>query len=203
MRHGGKAAPLNVIYEAVISTCDIDGGAHFTPMGYRVQDDHVLLSPFVPSRTLENLRRDGYAVLNLTDDVSVIAACLTGRNCWRTVATGVVRGWRLAHALAHRELAVVDYNDDPVRPEFVLETRHAETHAAFSGFNRAQAAVLEAAILLTRLDWLDPGKVLCEMRYLRIAVEKTAGPLEERAWQWITEAIQAHERHDITEVLSR
>ncbi len=191
-----------MIYEAVVSTRDPDGAAHFTPMGYRIDGDVVTLAPFVPSTTLENLRREPYAVINISDDVSVIAGCLTGRRTWPAVATEHVPGFRLADVLAHRELSITHYEDDPVRPIFRLETVAQQSHRAPLGFNRAQAAVVEAAILFTRLDWLEPAKVAQEMAYLQIAVEKTAGPRELTAWQWITAAVQAHERHDLSRALS-
>jgi len=190
-----------MIYEAVISTCDADGGPHFTPMGYRISGDEIVLAPFVPSRTLDNLRREQHAVLNLTDDVSVIAGCLTGRRQWPTVAAERIGGYRLAQALAHRELHCVRCDDDPTRPVFYCETMFEQTHGPFMGFNRAQAAVVEAAILLSRLDWLDPDKVSLEMSYLRTSIEKTAGARELEAWRWITEAIRGHARHDISEAL--
>ncbi|MGR9090137.1 MAG: DUF447 domain-containing protein [Gammaproteobacteria bacterium] len=190
-----------MIYEAVVSTRDRTGAAHFTPMGYRIDGDTVTLAPFVPSTTLENLRREPFAVINVTDDVSVIAGCLTGRRTWPAVATQHVPGFRLDDLLAHRELSITHCEDDAVRPTFRLETVAAQSHRAPLGYNRAQAAVLEAAILFTRLDWLDPAKVAREMSYLQIAVEKTAGPRESTAWQWITAAIQAHERHDLSRAL--
>ena len=43
-----------------------------------------------------------------------------------------------------------------------------------SGFNRAQAAVIEAAILASRLRMLPRKKVEREIAYLQIAVNKTA-----------------------------
>ena len=190
-----------MIYEAVVSTRDRSGGAHLTPMGYRIDGDVVTLAPFVPSTTLENLRREAFAVINITDDVTVIAGCLTGRRTWPIVATEHVPGFRLADVLAHRELAVTHCEDDAVRPTFRLATVAEQCHRAPLGYNRAQSAVLEAAILYTRLDWLDPAKVAQEIAYLQIAVEKTAGPRELTAWQWITAAIQAHERHDISRAL--
>ena len=73
-------------------------------MGYRQEGGQILLAPFVPSTTLANIRRDKAAVLNFTDDVSVIAGCLTGRQDWSAIATEIVPGWRLATSLAHREL---------------------------------------------------------------------------------------------------
>jgi len=65
------------------------------------------------------------------------------------------------------------------------------THAPFEGFNRAKAAVLEAAILVSRLSMLPREKVEQEIAYLEVAVRKTAGPAEEEAWQWLMEKIGA------------
>jgi len=71
-----------VIREAIVTTLAADGGAHITPLGFREEAGRVVLAPFVPSVTLENLRRAGVAVLNFTDDVRVFAGCLTGRRHW-------------------------------------------------------------------------------------------------------------------------
>jgi hypothetical protein len=191
-----------MIYEALVSTRNADGSAHFSPMGYRVEGDTTVLAPFVPSTTLDNLRREGAAVLNFSDDVSIIAGCLTGRRDWPAIATQVVPGWRLAETLAHRELLLVRYEEDDTRPRFFFATEFEQMHAPFRGFNRAQAAVIEAAILLTRLDWLPVEKVANEIAYLKIAIDKTAGPIEATAWDWITEAIQIHAAHDISDGLS-
>ncbi|ALL69858.1 DUF447 family protein (plasmid) [Paraburkholderia caribensis MBA4] len=67
---------------------------------------------------------------------------------------------------------------------------HTENHAPFSGFNRAQAAVVEGAILVSRLFMLPADKIDREMAYLQIAIDKTAGPDELAAWQWITAAVE-------------
>jgi hypothetical protein len=190
-----------MIYEAIISTKNANGAPHFSPMGYRIDGEQIVLAPFVPSMTLENLRRERTAVLNFTDDVSVIAGCLTGRRNWPVAATEKIAGWRLESTLAHRELSVVDCDDDESRPTFYLATELEQLHAPFRGFNRAQAAVVEAAILLTRLDWLAPEKVTQEITYLNIAIEKTAGSTERLAWDWITQAIQSHPKHDVSMVL--
>jgi hypothetical protein len=69
---------------------------------------------------------------------------------------------------------------------------HAASHAPFLGYNRAQAAVIEAAILSTRLHLLPRDKVETELAYLEIAVSKTAGPAEAEAWAWIAEKVRAH-----------
>lgn len=184
-----------MIREAVITTRNADGSPHVTPLGYRQRGERVLLAPFVPSRTLDNLRRERVAVLNFTDDVRVIAGALTGRRAWPCVPGTVVAVERLADSLAHWELEVVDEQADAQRPQFDCLVRHAANHAPFLGFNRAQAAVVELSILVSRLDWLPPAKVQAELEYLRIAVEKTAGPAEQEAWEWLTTAITAHPRY--------
>lgn len=184
-----------MIFEGVITTVNDDGGAHITPMGFRRTDEGVSLAPFVPSITLDNLARHGQAVMNLIDDVRIIAGCLTGRRDWPLTRAESVVGWRLLGALSHLELKVEEHHQDAERPRFRCRVVREVNHAPFQGYNRAQAAVLEAAILVSRLDWLAPDKLRNEMRYLDIAVSKTAGPRELTAWQWLLDAMAVHPRH--------
>jgi hypothetical protein len=58
--------------------------------------------------------------------------------------------------------------------------------------NRAKAAVVEAAILVSRLGMLPRDKVEREIAYLEIAIGKTAGDDEREAWGWLLEAVRAH-----------
>jgi hypothetical protein len=51
----------------------------------------------------------------------------------------------------------------------------------FFGFNRAKHAVVEAAILATRLHLLPLAEVAAEYRKLRVIVGKTGGPDEHTA----------------------
>ena len=52
--------------------------------------------------------------------------------------------------------------------------------------------MIEAAILVSRLDFLPREKIEREIDYLRIAVEKTAGAAEREAWDWLIEKIRSH-----------
>src|SRR5262249_12981203 len=99
---------------------------------------------------------------------------------------------RLADALAHDELAITHIDDDATRPRFHCRVVHRASHAPFAGFNRAQAAVVEAAILVSRLHLLPREKIDREIAYLSIAVEKTAGPAEQEAWNWLMEKLRSH-----------
>ncbi len=183
------------IREAVIGTLDAAGEAHLTPLGYRQRGEHVLLAPFHPSQTLANLRATRAAVLNFTDDVRVVAGCLTGRRGWPTVPAERVAVPRLAASLAHWELEVIEVREDSQRPEFTCRVVVERMHAPFTGFNRAQAAVIEAAVLVSRLDWLEPDAVVDALLRLRVAVDKTAGPHEREGWKWLCEAVSRHPRY--------
>ena len=183
-----------MIHEAVVTTLGAGSAPYIASMGVRREGDLYLLAPFRPSTTLDNLRRSGQAVINYIDDVRIFAGCLTGRRRWPTVPAGTVSGVRLAQALAHVEVEVARWEDDELRPRIYCRALARETHAAFRGFNRAQAAVIEAAILVSRLHMLPAEKIDLEMDYLRIAVEKTAGPREREAWQWLVDRITGYRR---------
>ena len=56
----------------------------------------------------------------------------------------------------------------------------------------ARAAVLELAILVSRLNMLPREKIDAEIAYLSIAIEKTAGPEEKEAWGWLMQKVNGH-----------
>jgi uncharacterized protein len=188
-----SASPL--IIESIITSVAADGAAHIAPMGVIWRDGHPVLAPFRPSTTLDNLRRSGCAVINHTDDVRIFAGCLTGRRDWPLKPAEVIDGRVLQAALAHQELRVDRVEEDELRPRFHCRVVHEAAHGAFKGFNRAQAAVIEAAILVSRLTMLPRDKVEREMAYLEIAVSKTAGTREREAWDWLTQRIAAFYRN--------
>jgi hypothetical protein len=181
-----------VIYEAVIITRNADGSLHIVPMGYEEAGERVVIAPFRPSTTLDNLARSRQAVINLTDNVAIIAGCLTGRYLWPTVPAAVVDGARLEDTLAHLEVEVVEEAPDELRPRFLCAVHHRGLHRPYKGFNRAQSAVVEAAILVSRLHLLPAEKVDREVDYLRAAIDKTAGDREREAWGWLMARIAAH-----------
>lgn len=181
-----------MIRETIVTTQGRDGRVHIAPIGLIEEGDGFVIAPFRPSATLDNLRETAYAVANYTDDVLVFAGCLTGRRDWPTRPATEVPGAVLEQALAHAELEVVSVAEDAVRPRFRCRVVREESHRPFRGFNRAQAAVIEAAILTSRLHLLPFDKIEREIAYLQIAVDKTAGPRERQAWDWLMERIAAH-----------
>lgn len=183
---------MPLIREVIVTTAAPTGEPHVAPMGIRDEHGLVLLQPFRPSTTLENVLATRCAVVNYSDDVRIFAGCITGRREWPTVPASAVKARRLEASLAHRELALERVEDDEVRPRLWCRTIASQTHAPFAGFNRAQAAVLEAAILVSRLHMLPMEKIEAELQYLAIGVSKTAGPAELEAWGWLMERIDAH-----------
>ncbi len=178
-----------MIRETIVTTLSAAGRPHIAPLGLIAAEGDWIIAPFHPSTTLDNLRAVPFAVANHTEDVRVFAGCLTGRRDWALAPSVRVAPPRLAGALAHAELAVIGIEEDAQRPRFRCRVVHQGMHAPFTGFNRAQAAVVEAAILVSRLHMLPPEKVAREMDYLRIAIDKTAGPAEREAWAWLVAAV--------------
>lgn len=182
----------DVIFETVVTTAAADGQPHVAPMGVRYRGDQVVLMPFRPSTTFDNIVATGCAVLNIVTDTRVFAGCVTGRRDWPTQPTEKIAGVRLSCALSHVELKLAERIDDAQRPVLHMARVHEVVHGAFAGFNRAQAAVIEGAVLVSRLHMLPSEKVDSEMAYLQIAIDKTAGPAEREAWGWLREAVQRH-----------
>lgn len=177
------------ILETVVTTVSPDGELHLVPFGLIREDDDYVLAPFRPSPTIANLEASPCFAASAPTDMRVIAGVVTGRREWPVVDCERIPGKRLAACFGHAEFEVTSKTDDATRPRFRGRMVHCASHRPFLGYNRAQAAVLEAAILSTRLKMLEPEKILSEMAYLAIAVAKTAGPAEREAWGWIEDKV--------------
>ena len=180
------------IRETIITTVDANGKVHIAPLGIIAERDGWVIAPFRPSVTLDNLAAVPFAVANYTDDVRIFAGCLTGRKDWPTVPVEGFPVPRIAAALAHSVLQVESIANDSMRPRHFCRVVQEETHAPFTGFNRARAAVLELAILVSRLNMLPREKIEAEIAYLSISIEKTAGPEEREAWGWLMQKVDGH-----------
>jgi uncharacterized protein len=183
-----------MILETIVTTQNSEGVAHIAPMGIHVEGDSFIILPFRPSTTLNNFLETKVGVINYCDDVRVFAGCLTGRRDWQLRLAQEISGKVLECALAHTEVALARIEEDATRPKLFCQTVHNANHAPFKGFNRAQFSVLEAAILISRLNMLPLSKIESEIDYLRIGLEKTAGEHELEAWGWIMEVIDDFKR---------
>lgn len=179
-----------MIYETIIISTNAQAQPHIAPFGVREQDGFVIIAPFRPSATLDNLLLGGAATLNATNDVRVFAGALTGRRDWPVHPASQIDGYVLDDALAHRELKLARVEENSVRPTLYFRVVHEASHHPFRGFNRAQAAVIELSVLVSRLHMLPMEKIEAELAYLSIAIEKTAGERERQAWGWLLERIE-------------
>ena len=180
---------MPLILETVVTTVSPAGELHLVPFGLIREDEDYVLAPFRPSPTIANLDASPYFAASAPSDVRVIAGVVTGRREWPVVACGRIPGRRLAACFGHAEFEVAAVEADETRPRYRGRMVHAQSHTPFIGYNRAQAAVIEAAILSTRLHMLEPDKILTEMAYHAIAISKTAGPAEREAWDWIEDKV--------------
>ncbi len=183
-----------MIQEVIVTTQNTKGETHIAPMGIHLKGEEFIILPFRPSTTLSNILDSKTAVLNYTDDIRVFAGCLTGRRDWPLSKTEKIKGHYLSAALAHRELELVRTKDDETRPKLFCKPIHTVNHAPFQGFNRAQYAVLEAAILVSRLKMLPIAKIDNEIDYLKIGLDKTAGDNEREAWGWLMQLVDQHKQ---------
>lgn len=191
-----------MIQESIVVTQDAQKSVHIAPMGIHVVPEGLLILPFKPSTTLSNLIATGSATINYTDDVRIFAGCLTGRRDWPVSPCSHIQGHYLENALAHDEVELIRIEEDTLRPKLLCKIIHRGNHAPFLGFNRAQYAVLEAAILVSRLTMLSKEKIDAELKYLAIGYQKAAGEREQQAWEWLMTEITLF-RQKTTEELKK
>jgi hypothetical protein len=85
---------------------------------------------------------------------------------------------------------VLKLDDRAPRAEVECEIVDRGRHRDFFGFNRAKHAVLEAAILATRVHLLSGDELRQRLDQLAVLVEKTAGDQERRAFEFLREHVQ-------------
>ncbi len=162
-------------------------GLNIAPMGPIVDRrfEQFVFRPFATSTTYRNLKATGAGVFHVTDDVLLIARAAMGTV---TAVSDVaiepaqhVRGFVLADACRYYELQVRALDDRNERTRIEAKVVSSESRRDFFGFNRARHAVLEAAILVTRLFLTGPGPVLAELDRLQVIVDKTGSDPEHTA----------------------
>jgi len=176
-----------MILEGIVVTTNENGTPNISPMGPMIEDQAVsrfLLRPFQTSTTYKNLKRIGFGVLHVTDDVSIfVDGVLRKFESLPEVFTAEkVDGFVLEDCCRYFEFKVVDLNDSEERTEINCETVFSAERRAFFGFNRAKHAVLEAAILASRVHLIEHDEIAKQMKHLKIIVDKTAGEAESRSF---------------------
>jgi uncharacterized protein len=183
------ALPDGTLVEGIISTLNEDGTPHIAPMGPIVDGGFnvLLLRPFRTSTTYRNLKRTGQGVLHVTDDVELLARAAVGRleTLPRLLPAEAVDGVILADACRWFAFRVESVDDHDDRTKIVACVIDRGTLREFLGFNRAKHAVVEAAILATRIGLLDAVHIRSEFARLAVLVEKTGGHQERRGFDFL------------------
>ena len=151
------------------------------------QITQFVLRPYTTSRTYRNLKRTGQGVLHVTDDVEMLARAAVHRldPLPKLAKAKKVHGFVLAEACRWYEFQVSSLDDRSERSTIACRVIAKGRIRDFFGFNRAKHAVVEASILATRIDFLPPEQIIDEFRRLAVLIDKTAGPQERRAFQFL------------------
>ncbi len=183
-----------MILEAIVTTINEDGSTNISPMGPSVTADlsQFVLRPFDTSTTFANLKRTKSGVMHVTDDVLMFARSAIGDKPTEahTQAAEKVEGTILLDACRYYEFQVAFIDETGSRMSLNCQTVGTGRLRDFFGFNRAKHAVIEAAILATRLDFLPRGEIEQSMMRLQTIVDKTAGPQEIEAMKLISAFIR-------------
>jgi hypothetical protein len=178
-----------MILEGIVTSRNDDGTINVAPMGPIVDESMtwLRLRPFQTSTTFHNLKRQRAGVFHVVDDVLLLARAAIGQltEVPETRRAEHIEGAVLADACRWYEFEVESLDESQERSEIVARVVHVGRIRDFFGFNRAKHAVLEAAILATRVHLTSPAELKKELTRLRIPVEKTAGPRETEAFQLI------------------
>ena len=180
-----------MIVETIVTSVDAHGSINFAPMGVEWDDEVIVLKPFLETTTFHNLKATGAAVVNLTDDAMLFAQGAISSPQFPSIPATVVKGVVLEAACSWRELLVTSIDATPPRSRIESRVVHRGTRREFIGFNRARHAVLEAAILATRIHLLPPEQIRDDFQRLQIIVDKTAGPREREAMDLLTRYVRS------------
>lgn len=186
-----------MIVEGLVTSLSSDGKVNVAPMGPIVEGnfDSLLLRPFQPSTTFTNLSQTRCGVFHVVDRVDVIAKAAIGRLELLPAMSpaSIIDGFVLEDCCRWFEFEVVSVDASDARSRMPSRIVHRGERRSFYGFNRSRHAVLEAAILATRLHLIQRAEVEFAISFLKPAVEKTGGLEEKEAFRmlecWIHEGL--------------
>jgi hypothetical protein len=189
----GPTLPQGKLLEGIVTTICADSTPNIAPMGPIVDADFqwLTLRPFRTSVTYQNLKRTGEGVLHVTDDVELFAHAAVGQpeplppSHQATAVNGVILS-DACRWYAFRVASLDDRDDRTTITAKVVDCGHLRE---FFGFNRAKHAVIEAAILATRIGIVESDTISTEFGRLAAIVEKTGGHQERRAFEYLRQYV--------------
>ncbi len=183
-----------MIYEAIVTT-KMKERFNIAPMGVEfTADGMVVISPYTTSHTYVNLLRTGVAVVNFVDNVEIFAHAVVTDEVFPWFPAATVDGWVLEDAYMYLEVGVKMARLGMERSSFFCEVFCDVKKRYPRMFNRAQALVVEAAILISRLSMYSREDILKFFRENERVVFKTGSLVERRAWKYLKRFLEEGER---------
>ncbi|MBE7556053.1 MAG: DUF447 family protein [Anaerolineales bacterium] len=180
-----------MIIESILTTTDANGQVNCAPMGVEWGEELIVIKPFQNTATYRNLMAHNTAVVNLTDNVLLIAQSAIASPVFPTRPAVRIDGVVLQDVCSWREVEIETIDTHEPRARIATRVVYRGFAREFLGFNRARHAVLEAAILATRTHILPREQILAEFERLQVIVDKTAGAQEHEAMQLLTDYVYA------------
>jgi len=175
-----------MILESIVTTTNADGSTNVSPMGPRITfndgslentptalaysgsdgDDafsRFELRPFDTSATFANLKRERQGVMHVDDNVELFAQSAIGKinhpNLPPLRKAETIQGRIILSACRAYEFKVESIDEGGSRMSLICKVEKVHRMRDFFGFNRAKHAVIEAAILATRIDFLPAKEI--------------------------------------------
>ena len=207
-----------MILESIVTTSNADGSPNISPMGPRITPPEQVkltantpttlpfssdtssvtlqrfeLRPFDSSTTFANLKRDRQGVLHIDDNVELFAQSAIGKinppGLPPLAKAKTIQGHIIQSACRAYEFKVKSIDETGPRMSLICEVVKVHRMRDFFGFNRAKHAVIEAAILATRIEFLPAEDIQRQFQELQVIVDKTAGPAETRAFDCLEQFV--------------
>ncbi len=182
-----------MILEGIVTTLSAEGEVHIAPMGPEIglDMDRLILKPYQTAQTYKNLMAHPEGVFHVTDDVLLLAQAAIGAidPQPQVAATSGVRGFYLRGACRYYEFRIECSDSSQQRCRLEARVLQHVRLRDFLGFNRAKHAVVEAAILATRLHLLPLEDVERDFDRLEVLVQKTGGKDEQIAFGLLRERL--------------
>ena len=182
-----------MIIEGIVTTTAADGSCHAAAMGPHIDEAdldastgslrRLTLKPFATSSTFANLARHGEGVFHITDDAVAIASLVLSEPVPLAASPAThVQGFVLNDACLAHEFRIVESETARERGRFLAEVVASHVGRPFRGLNRATHAIIEAAILISRLGLLSRDEIARQLEPLAVLVEKTGGARDREAF---------------------
>ena len=185
---------MPLILEGIVTTTNVDNHPNISPMGPIVDPSMqtLTLRPYQTSTTFENLQRTGVGVFHVVDNVELLARAAVGKldPVPSLSRCRDVPGYILDDACRWYAFRVRSQADDTERSKLDCQVVSHGHLRDFFGLNRAKHAVVEAAILTTRITWSSRSDIEGEFQRLASLVDKTGGTVERRAFAFLIDYVR-------------